>query len=1251
MCRQLGIIQYHSDVKALSLKERQEAVSATMTERAGEPTTRPVEDGVVPATTVRLVQSLRLPAGRCAVVQVEIEGTPQGALQVLESAPSLQDELGLKLTDAVVQVSEMGRAQVLVTNNSGFTQRVVSGTLLGEAVEAMVVDSQEALTAALNSSQPSSEDSSPDGERCEVLKIDVSEDERKRRLLEMVEISGLLDPEQAECLQKFLGDHHQAFSIDPGERGETDMVQMEVDTGDAHPRRQPVRCMPFAVRQEVARQLKDMQQSGVIQPSSSPWASPVVMVKKKDGSHQFCVDYRPLNAVTKPDLFPLPRIDDLLDQLGQSHYFSTLDLALGYWQIRMHLDSVEKTAFITPQGLFEFRVMPFGFMNAPSVFQRLMSRVLMGLNPDEGPDFVAVYIDDVLVFLRTLSDHIQHLKLVIGRLQEVGLKLKLRKCHFIREEVEYLGHVITPGGQKPTPKLTVAVVEFPTPCNVREVRQFLGLSLYYRRFIPLFARIAKPLNELTRKDAPFIWTAKCQAAFTTLREKLAQAPVLAYPCFEKPFILETDASGDGIGAVLSQQQDDGQIHPIAYASRALSPAESRYAITELETLAVVWAMSHFHSFLYGHSVTVYTDHSAVKAILDTPNPSGKHARWWTKVYGRRVREVTIQYRPGKANANADALSRSPQELAPDVGLAEGEVQVTAVDSGGQSVSEMNIDSLLRSDVVPTSLTSLEEEQRRDPEMMEVIKFLEEGVLPEDQNRARKLALQEPLFTIIDRVLYYLDSKQGHQKQVVIPRHLRQRVMKETHRGPMSGHFSGPRLFNTLRRHWWWEGMFGDTRKFVRGCPECAVACGGGRVLRPELRPIPVTQPFQIVGVDVMDLPTTALGNKHVLVFQDLFTKWPMVYPVPDQKAERIVRILVDEIIPFCGVPEALLSDWGKNLLSHLMHDVCELLGVKKLNTTAYHPQCDGLVERYNRTLKTALRKHAARFGTQWDRLLSGVVWAYRNTPHESTHEKPLYLLFGFDCRTPTEAALLPPTEIEPTDLVDYREELTVSLSSARELAAQVIRQAQKYKRNYDKKAACRDYRIGEWVLVKFPADETGKMRKLSRPWHGPYRVTEQKKPDVTVVKVYRPQDGPIQVHKARVTPCPSVFQAGYYWYGNRRSSPGRPPRWVDRLLQDVDHVTDPGTGTPVEPEVSSRTQDQTLLDGSSTEEDEASTPEVKTPAVEAVPPPPVNRTVGPNPEETRPKRRSGLRERVSPPDRWISSSGRAWSGGGGDVTD
>ena len=261
-------------------------------------------------------------------------------------------------------------------------------------------------------------------------------------------------------------------------------MQFEIDTGDAAPKKLPVRRMPFTVRQEVARQLKMMQETGVIQPSNSPWASPVVLVRKKDGTHRLCVDYRELNSVTRADTFPLPRIDDLLDQLGKSTYFSTLNLATGYWQIRVHPNSQEKTAFVTPQGLYEFRVMPFGLTNAPGVFQRLMQCVLMGLNPEEGPDFVAVYIDDIVIFSRTLEDHIDHLRLVFERLVETGLKLKPTKCQFVRKEVGYLGHVITPQGFKTNPRLVAEVQEFPVPQSLQEVHRFLGLSSYYWRFIP-----------------------------------------------------------------------------------------------------------------------------------------------------------------------------------------------------------------------------------------------------------------------------------------------------------------------------------------------------------------------------------------------------------------------------------------------------------------------------------------------------------------------------------------------------------------------------------------------------------------------------------------------------------------------------------------------------------------------------------------------------------------------------------------------
>ncbi len=294
------------------------------------------------------------------------------------------------------------------------------------------------------------------------------------------------------------------------------------------------------------------------------------------------------------------------------------------------------------------------------------------------------------------------------------MKLKPSKCSFVRDEVEYVGHVLTPDGVKTNPKLVQAVREFPQPQNVREVRRFQGLSSYYRRFIPQFAAIAQPLHRLTRKNVEFRWTEECQEAFDTLKEKLIAAPVLAYPSFDKPFVLETDASIKGLGAVLSQPQEDGLTHPVAYASRSLSQSERNYSVTELETLAVVWAITHYHCHLYGHPVTVYTDHTAVKAVLETPNPSGRHARWWTKVYGSGVGEVRIVYRPGKNNASADTLSRSPVIPAPSEGLGEGELQVAAVTC--ESGVDTTIPTLLASAPEPSEAISFGEEQRRDNEV-------------------------------------------------------------------------------------------------------------------------------------------------------------------------------------------------------------------------------------------------------------------------------------------------------------------------------------------------------------------------------------------------------------------------------------------------------------------------------------------------------------------------------------------------------
>ena len=1140
--RQLGIVTYHPSVQARKARSYQHDVA------------------VVPTIRVQLVKTLRLPPGHSKVVEVDLGEGQSGRTLIVEPKEDKDTEemSGLKLEEAVVNQQENVPANVVITNYSGFTQTLASGTCVGIAEEAQVLDSE--------ADKP---DHDNEEEATVIRRItSLSPEERKQLLLEMVKLPEL-EASESKKVRKFLAEHHDIFSLEDGERGETNLTQLVINTGDAAPMKQPPRKMPFVVRQEVAKHLKKMQETGVIQPSSSPWSSPVVMVRKKDGTHRFCVDYRGLNSVTKPDAFPLPRISDILDQLGGAQYFSSLDLASGFWQILVDPQSQEKTAFATPHGLFEFRVMPFGLTNAPAVFQRLMQEVLAGLNPEDGKAFVSVYIDDILVFSSTLEEHLDHLGKVMARLRKAFLKLKPLKCNFIREEVEHLGHILTKEGVKTNCRLTEAVREFPQPKDIHDVRRFLGLSSYYRRFIPNFARIAQPLHQLTAKGVSFEWTADCEAAFKTLKDKLTVSPVLAYPSFDRDFTLETDASVQGLGAILSQVQDDGKLHPVAYASRALNPSEKNYSVTELETLAVVWAITHFHSHLYGNNVHVLTDHSAVKAILETPNPTGKHARWWTRVYGRGVKDVRITYRAGRENVAADALSRSPRDPAPLCGLTQGETQVAIVRDGrGNTSSDEGTEP--SQDKVPTDYAA---EQAKDSDLREVVECLHSGKIPDNHSRAKKLVARESLFTLVDGILYYLDHRRDNRKRVAVPRHLREKVLQESHRGVYSGHFAGNKLYNNLVKHWWWDGMYADAVAYCKKCPECAIVTGGGCQHKPPLSPIPVQRPFQIIGVDIMDLPSTESGNKHVIVFQDMFTKWPMVFPVPDQKSERIARLLCEEIVPLFGVPEALLSDRGTNLLSHLMLDVCALLGTTKLNTTAYHPECDGMVERFNRTLKAMLRKRVAQFGAQWDKHLPGLLWAYRNTPHDSTGEKPSFLLFGWDCRSPLESTLLPVEPVQQVNVSDYREELMLTLASARQSALEHINRAQtRYKTQYDRKTAPVKYHLGDWVLLHFPSEESGKKRKLSRPWHGPYRVMEVDNTNITAQKVYFPRDDTVKVHQNRVKPCPGGFMAGYYWYGNKRKGPGRPPKWVETVL----------TGTQVQDEEDSTSlleQDTSFSEG------------------------------------------------------------------------
>ena len=371
--------------------------------------------------------------------------------------------------------------------------------------------------------------------------------------------------------------------------------------------------------------------------------------KKKDGKKRFCIDYRRLNDVTIKDAYPLPRVDETLDHLSDSRWFSSMDMNAGYWQVKVEEADEPKTAFPSRRGLFEFQVMPFGLCNAPATFERLMEIVLAGLHWE----ICLIYLDDVIVTGKTFDDMLTNLSTVLERFRDAGLKLKPNKCHLFAEEVEFLGHLISSEGIRTDPKKTEAIRTWPIPGCLRDVRSLLGLCSYYRRFIYRFAELAKPLHRLTEKDVKFDWTPDCMLAFESLKQKLTGAPVLSQPDFREPFILDTDASDMAIAAVLSHKQN-GEEKVVAFASRALSKSERKYCVTRKELLAVVHFVKYYRHYLYGRQFLLRTDHSSLRWIMNFKDPEGQLARWLEIL---SVYDMKIEHRPGRLHGNADALSR------------------------------------------------------------------------------------------------------------------------------------------------------------------------------------------------------------------------------------------------------------------------------------------------------------------------------------------------------------------------------------------------------------------------------------------------------------------------------------------------------------------------------------------------------------------------------------------------------------------
>ncbi|CAI5668788.1 unnamed protein product [Oreochromis niloticus] len=689
----------------------------------------------------------------------------------------------------------------------------------------------------------------------------------------------------------------------------------------------------------------------------------------------------------------------------------------------------------------------------------------------------------------------------------------------MRREVEFLGHKLGQEGIGTLEEKIHTITEWPTPADQKQLKSFLGLASYYRRFVKGFSSIAAPLFRLLQKDRDFIWTQDCQQAFNTLRRSLTESPVLAPPDPTLPFVLDTDASNVGLGAVLSQVGPEGE-KVVAYFSRVLNRSERRYCVTRRELLAVVAGVRHFKYYLCGTSFVIRTDHAALQWLMSFREAEGQVARWLEEL---QAFNFTVEHRAGTHHSNADALSRRPCAAA---GCRycekreETERELTTMDGATQ----LTCRALLVVDAA-----EWRGRQEQDTDLLPVLQWLE--------REERPLWDEVTGFSICTRGLWakftalrlkegvleraWKDPATGEERwQVVVPRSLRSAVLEACHGSTGSGHFGVSKTLRRLRQGYYWGQQRRDVEDFCRSCDACSSHKGPQDQSRAQLQQQPAGAPMERVAVDVMGpFPRTDRGNRYVLVAMDYFTKWPEAYAIPDQEAETVADVLVEGMFSRFGTAETLHSDQGRNFESKVFAAMCERLGIKKTRTTPLHPQSDGLVERFNRTLAQQLAILTSEHQQDWDYHLPLILMAYRSAVQDSTQCTPALLMLGRELRTPAELAFgKPPDAPEAPPGRDYARRLQDRLDSAHSYAREQLAKAGlRQKRNYDITTKGRHFRAGELVWVYSPKRKKGRCPKLDSSWVGPCSVLERV--GEVVYRVQLPPRGrKVALHRDRMAP-------------------------------------------------------------------------------------------------------------------------------------
>jgi hypothetical protein len=762
-----------------------------------------------------------------------------------------------------------------------------------------------------------------------------------------------LSTEQKDIAADIIARFKQISFEEKGELGKTHLICHKIDTGNSPPVRQ--RCYRLSPEKQRAltNEVDKMLGWKVIEPCESPWLSPVIITPKKNGEWRFCVDSRKLNSITRRDAYSLPLMNEILDHLRDAKYLSSIDIAKAFWEVPLHPPDRDKTAFYVPgRGMYRFVVMPFGLTNAPATQQRLMDALFT-------PEFehkVFCYLDDIVIISKTFEEHISLLIRVLEKLTYAGLTINYEKSQFFKKELKYLGFMVDELGLRADPDKVRAVLEYPTPTTKKEIRRFHGSCSWFRRFIPNFSTIAAPLNKLAAsgKNSPkFGWTAEANSAFLKMKELLVTTPILACPNFDEPFAVHCDASNDGIGAMLTQKQDNREV-VIAYMSKSFNKHERNYSTTERETLAVISALEHWRCYVdNGKEFTVYTDHAALKWFLNLSNPSGRLATWALRL---STFNCVLKHKRGKDNVVPDLLSRS-FDRNPDLHQTAPitqEIQRTNDEDHNRLISDC----------------------QNNPDSYPNYNYRDNKLFRRsyDQN------------SITDDFAW---------KEVPLPS-TRKSLIEEFHGSPPNPHLGIFKTYKKLALQYYWTGMFRDVAKYISKCETCLAYKHSnhspyGIMGKPKI----CSRPFQCISLDLVGpLPMTRKRNQYILVINCYFTKYSIIFPLKRARATDITFHLENFVFLVFGVPQTIIMDNGPQFQSREFHNLINKYRIPFANfNPLYCPQVNP-TERYNKTLITALASLVGDDHRSWDNHLSIIQSAMNNSVNLVTGFTPSFLVFG-----------------------------------------------------------------------------------------------------------------------------------------------------------------------------------------------------------------------------------------------------------------